>query len=61
MTVGLARPSRLSSGVSQDNVYFTCHSTNRPLPPMGGVRNRRVNLVLLLVHLSTDAAQALVS
>lgn len=36
LTVGLARPSRLSSGVSQDNVYFTCHSTNRPLPPMGG-------------------------
>ncbi|MBU3969243.1 MAG: amylo-alpha-1,6-glucosidase, partial [Alphaproteobacteria bacterium] len=29
MTAGLARPSRLSSGVSQDNVYFTCHSTNR--------------------------------
>ena len=36
MTVGGARPSRLSSGVSQDNVFFTCHSTNRPLPPMGG-------------------------
>lgn len=36
MTVGGARPSRLSSGSSRDNVYFTCHSTNRPLPPMGG-------------------------
>tara|TARA_R110001606_G_scaffold12306_9_gene53409 strand:+ start:65351 stop:67498 length:2148 start_codon:yes stop_codon:yes gene_type:complete len=36
MTAGGARPSRLSSGVSQDNVYFSCHSTNRPLPPMGG-------------------------
>ncbi|HZW14861.1 MAG TPA: amylo-alpha-1,6-glucosidase [Brevundimonas sp.] len=36
MTAGLARPSRLSSGVSQDNVFFTAHSTNRPLPPMGG-------------------------
>ena len=36
MTVGGARPSRLSSGASKDNVYFTCHSTNRPLPPMGG-------------------------
>lgn len=35
MTVGGQRPSRLSSGVSQDNVFFTCHSTNRPLPPMG--------------------------
>ncbi|MBB5746793.1 amylo-alpha-1,6-glucosidase [Brevundimonas variabilis] len=36
MTVGGARPSRLSSGASRDNVFFTCHSTNRPLPPMGG-------------------------
>lgn len=36
MTVGGARPSRLSSGASRDNVCFTCHSTNRPLPPMGG-------------------------
>ncbi|WP_295705891.1 glycogen debranching N-terminal domain-containing protein, partial [uncultured Brevundimonas sp.] len=36
MTVGLARPSKLSSGVSQDNVFFSCHTTNRPLPPMGG-------------------------
>ena len=36
MTAGQARPSRLSSGVSQDNVFFTAHSTNRPLPPMGG-------------------------
>ncbi|HYC67556.1 glycogen debranching N-terminal domain-containing protein [Brevundimonas sp.] len=36
MTAGLARPSRLSSGISQDNVFFTAHSTNRPLPPMGG-------------------------
>ncbi|KAK0332067.1 hypothetical protein LTR94_026403, partial [Friedmanniomyces endolithicus] len=36
MTVGRQRPSRLSSGVSQDNVFFSCHTTNRPLPPMGG-------------------------
>ena len=36
MTVGLAKPSKLSSGVSQDNVFFSCHTTNRPLPPMGG-------------------------
>jgi glycogen debranching enzyme len=35
MTVGGARPSRLSFGVSRDNVFFTAHSTNRPLPPMG--------------------------
>ncbi len=36
MSVGQLRPSRLSSGVSQDNVFFSCHATNRPLPPMGG-------------------------
>ena len=36
LKVGGARPSRLSSGVSRDNVSFTCHGTNRPLPPMGG-------------------------
>ncbi len=36
MTAGGQRPSRLSSGASRDNVYFTCHTTNRPLPPMGG-------------------------
>lgn len=35
LKVGQTRPSRLSSGVSQDNVFFTCHSTNRPLPAMG--------------------------
>jgi len=29
-------PSRLNSGVSRDNVFFVCHATNRPLPPMGG-------------------------
>lgn len=36
MTAGQARPSKLSSGVSQDNVFFISHTTNRPLPPMGG-------------------------
>ncbi|WP_122464514.1 glycogen debranching N-terminal domain-containing protein [Brevundimonas lutea] len=35
MTVGRQRPSRLSAGISKDNVFFICHSTNRPLPPMG--------------------------
>src|SRR5690606_38442778 len=35
MTVGPSRPSRLSSGVSEDNVYFTFNGANRPLPPMG--------------------------
>lgn len=29
------RPSLLSSGVSSDNVYFTAHLTNRPLPVLG--------------------------
>ena len=36
LTAGAARPSRLSSAVSRDNVFFTAHGTNRPLPPMGG-------------------------
>jgi glycogen debranching enzyme len=36
LLVGHDRPSRLSSAVSDDNVFFTCHATNRPLPPMGG-------------------------
>jgi len=30
-----ARPSLLSSGVSQDNVFFTANLTNRPLPVLG--------------------------
>ncbi len=29
-------PSLLSAAVSQDNVFFTSNSTNRPLPPLGG-------------------------
>ena len=36
MTAGLSRPSKLSDSVSGDNVFFTAHTTNRPLPPMGG-------------------------
>jgi glycogen debranching enzyme len=36
MTVGSAQPSRLSSSISRDNVFLTCHATNRPLPPMTG-------------------------
>ncbi len=36
MTVGTGRPSHLSSAVSRDNVFFIAHSTNLPLPPMGG-------------------------
>ncbi|GAA4341449.1 amylo-alpha-1,6-glucosidase [Pigmentiphaga soli] len=30
-----SRPSLLSSGVGQDNVFFIAHLTNRPLPPLG--------------------------
>jgi len=29
-------PSLLGAAVSQDNVFFTSNSTNRPLPPLGG-------------------------
>jgi glycogen debranching enzyme len=29
-------PSLLSAAVSEDNVFFTSHMTNRPLPPLGG-------------------------
>lgn len=36
LTLGRSKPSRLTSGVSADNVFFSCHTTNRPLPPMGG-------------------------
>jgi glycogen debranching enzyme len=32
---GGQRPSLLSGGVSQDNVFFTAHLTNHPLPPLG--------------------------
>ena len=34
--VGGQTPSLLSSGVSQDNVYFRANVTNRPLPELGG-------------------------
>lgn len=32
---GGQRPSLLSGVVSQDNVFFTAHMTNHPLPPLG--------------------------
>jgi glycogen debranching enzyme len=35
LTFAGARPSLLSSGVSDDNVLFTAHLTNRPLPLLG--------------------------
>ena len=36
LSVGGAAPSLLSSGVSQDNVFFRANVTNRPLPQLGG-------------------------
>lgn len=36
LLIGNAAPSRLSSALSDDNVFFVCQGTNRPLPPMGG-------------------------
>ncbi len=36
LTVGGQAPSLLSSGVSEDNVYFRANVTNRPLPDLGG-------------------------
>lgn len=36
LLVGGAPPSRLSTALSDDNVFFICQATNRPLPPMGG-------------------------
>ena len=35
LTVGGSTPSLLSSGVSQDNVFFRANLTNRPLPELG--------------------------
>lgn len=36
MELGERPLSLLSASVSQDNVFFTAHVTNRPLPPLGG-------------------------
>uniref|UniRef100_UPI00336C0462 glycogen debranching N-terminal domain-containing protein n=1 Tax=Variovorax gracilis TaxID=3053502 RepID=UPI00336C0462 len=35
LVLGGERPTLLSSAVSRDNVFFTAHATNRPLPPLG--------------------------
>ena len=35
LLIGGRSPSRLGSGVSRDNVIFTFHGANRPLPAMG--------------------------
>ncbi len=36
LTIGGKSLSLLSSGVSEDNVYFRANATNRPLPELGG-------------------------
>jgi glycogen debranching enzyme len=36
LTLAGQAPSLLSAAVSEDNVFFTSHMTNRPLPPLGG-------------------------
>lgn len=36
LTLGGQPPSLLSASISGDNVYFTAHMTNRPLPLLGG-------------------------
>jgi glycogen debranching enzyme len=36
LLIGGRSPTLLSSGVSSDNVVFTFHGANRPLPPAGG-------------------------
>ncbi|HEX6978734.1 MAG TPA: amylo-alpha-1,6-glucosidase [Alphaproteobacteria bacterium] len=36
LTLAGQRPSLLSAAISRDNVFFTAHLTNRPLPPLGG-------------------------
>ena len=35
MRISNVAPSLLASDVSRDNVYFTAHLTNRPLPALG--------------------------
>jgi glycogen debranching enzyme len=36
LTLGGKKPALLSAAVSQDNILFVSHLTNRPLPPLGG-------------------------
>jgi len=36
LMVGGHPPALLSAAVSQDNVFFTSHATNNPLPALGG-------------------------
>ena len=41
VSLGGRPPSLLSSAMSQDNVFFTSNTTNRPLPPTGGAATPR--------------------
>ncbi len=36
LSLGNHAPALLSAAVSQDNVFFTSHATNEPLPALGG-------------------------
>ena len=36
LTIAGAAPSLLSAAISRDNVFFAAHTTNRPLPLLGG-------------------------
>lgn len=36
LTIGGRRPTLLGSSIAEDNVSFTAHLSNRPLPPLGG-------------------------
>jgi hypothetical protein len=45
LRVGGQRPSRLTSGVSQDNVFFTFHGTNRPCRPWAESRRRAASCI----------------
>ncbi len=41
LLLGDRQPSLLSAAVGQDNVFFTSHGANRPLPPTGGAATPR--------------------
>jgi glycogen debranching enzyme len=41
LLIGGRPPSLLSAAVSQDNVFFSSNTTNRPLPPVGGAATPR--------------------
>ena len=76
LLIGGRRPTLLSSGVSADNVIFTFHGANRPIPPMGGrvvppgtlhverrrvIRDRRLYECIRLTNHGLDEVMAPVS